>query len=103
MPVSSLSTTLVKFPISRSSSVETSSPSRRSSKSVSRSETPRGYVPVALDGFLETLAVLHDLLALFGGIPKIGGADLIFGLLKLIAFRGRVKDSSARLQLADGA
>ena len=68
---------------------------------MSRSEE-RGDFPVALEGFLETLAVLHDFLASFGLIPKVGGTDLIFGLRSWL-FGGRVKDSSARLQLADGA
>jgi hypothetical protein len=34
---------------------------------------------VVLDGFFETLAVLHDLLAFFGLRPEVGRGDLLFG------------------------
>ena len=34
---------------------------------------------VALDGFFETLAVLHNLLAFFGLRPEVGGGDPGFG------------------------
>ena len=38
-----------------------------------------GDLLVVLDGFFETLAVLHDLLAFFGLGPEVGSRDLLFG------------------------
>ena len=81
----------------------TSSPSRISSKSVSRSDNAAADLLLVRERLLETLAVLHHFLAALGLIPEIRRTDLFFCFLQLGSFGGSVKDSSAQLQLAGGA
>ena len=38
-----------------------------------------GDLLVVFDGFFEALAILHDLLAVFGLGPEVGRGDLLFG------------------------
>ena len=50
----------------------------------------RGDLLVVVDGFFETLAVLHHLLALFGLVPEVGLGDLLFYFVELeISWRAR--------------
>src|SRR5262249_8187495 len=51
---------------------------------------------VMLERFLEPLALLHYLLALFRLIPEVGRADLLFDCVQLLFLLGSVKDTSAR-------
>ncbi len=55
------------------------------------------------DRLLQALALLQDFLAFLLVAPKAGLGYLLFQLLELISFGGRVKDSSAQRQLAGGA
>jgi hypothetical protein len=63
--------------------------------------TSDGLVLVQL--FFEALALLQNLLRLFLVIPEVGSGYLGFDTVELSLFAGRVKDSSAQLQLAGGA
>jgi hypothetical protein len=62
-----------------------------------------GQLGFLVEGFLEPLPILVDLLALFGLVPEIGRRGLLFEFCQLSFFSGGVKDSSAQSPIAGGA